>query len=285
MNESEILITGANGQLGKALVKKYPSAKALDSKDLDISNETEVNDFNWSDIKIIINAASYTNVDGAESDQGKIDARNANTNGVKNLAHICKDKDILLVHFSTDYVFNGKLESHLETEPFDPLNSYGISKAAGDEIASQVPKHYILRTSWVIGAGKNFVRTMLELGKRGISPKVVSDQIGRLTFTDQLVSAVEHLIMTKAEYGTYNLSNDGKPASWADVSRKIFELAGMDNIQVTDQSTADYFKDKPEAAKRPMNSTLDLTKIKATGFNPNDWLEDLKKYIDKEIRK
>src|SRR5690606_10315692 len=121
--------------------------------------------------------------------------------------------------------------------------------------------YYILRTSWVIGEGKNFVRTMLELGQKGINPSVVSDQVGRLTFTSELVRAIDHLLTSKSPFGTYNVSNDGEPTSWADITREIFSLASLPNT-VTDTSTAEYYKDKENIAPRPLQSTLDLSKIK-----------------------
>ncbi len=106
----------------------------------------------------------------------------------------------------------------------------------------------------------------------------MSDQIGRLTFTSELVRAIDHLLTTQAAYGTYNVTNGGEPASWADITREIFKLAGLANT-VTDTSTAEYYKDKPEAASRPLNSTMDLTKLQTTGFSPKDWHENLQVYI------
>src|SRR6185436_14057478 len=133
-------------------------------------------------------------------------------------------------------------------------------------VASLVPRHYILRTSWVIGEGKNFVRTMLELGAKGIAPTVVSDQIGRLTFTTELVRVISHFLEATPPYGTYNVSNGGEPANWADITREIFKQAGH-NLLVTNTTTAEYFADKPEVAPRPLQSTLDLAKLEATGFS------------------
>lgn len=283
MDDSEILIIGSKGQLGTALKEKYPGARAVDSDELDITDKKAVEDFSWAGIKYILNAAAYTNVDGAETPEGKKLAWAVNADGVKNLSEIAKQKDITLVHISTEYVFDGTKDNHVEDEQPSPLSEYGKSKSAGDKYAQSVPKHYLIRTSWVIGEGKNFVRTMLGLGEKGISPSVVSDQIGRLTFTPVLVDAIVHLMSTQAPYGTYNVSNGGDPASWADITREIFKLAGYD-LKVTDTSTAEYFADKPEAAQRPLKSTLDLSKIKATGLSLNDWREDLKKYINEDKR-
>ena len=280
MNDSEIFIVGANGQLGRALQAKYPNAQKADIDELDITNKDSVLGFDWSGIKYILNAAAYTNVDRAETD--KETATKVNATAVSYLAEVAKQKDIILVHNSTDYVFDGSKSPHTEDEQFSPLSVYGKSKAEGDKFVHDAPKHYILRTSWVIGEGKNFVGTMLELGKKGVAPTVVSDQIGRLTFTKELVKAIDLLLTKKAPYGTYNVSNGGDPASWAEITREIFKDAGFD-LQVTDTSTAKYFEGKENIAPRPLNSTLDLSKIQAVGFAPVDWRVDLKDYIEKEM--
>lgn len=281
MNDSQIFIVGANGQLGTALKDKYPGAQSADIDELNITNKESVLGFDWSNIKAILNAAAYTNVDGAETAEGRVAAWKVNATAVSYLAEVARKNDITLVHISTDYVFDGTQNSHTETEDFSPLSVYGDSKAAGDLLVGSTPKHYILRTSWVIGEGNNFVRTMLGLGKKGINPTVVADQIGRLTFTSELVRAIDHLLNTKAPYGTYNVSNDGESKSWADITREIYKQAGLTNT-VTDTSTAEYYADKDGIAPRPLQSTLDLTKIKSTGFDTTNWNIDLKKYIEKE---
>lgn len=282
MDDSALFITGANGQVGRALKAKYPNARSADSGELDIADADAVNSYDWSKVKVIFNAAAYTNVDGAETAEGKKTAQAVNADGVANLARVAADRDITLVHISSEYVFDGTQSPHLEDEPASPLSEYGRSKAAGDAAAVKAPKHYLLRTSWVVGDGNNFVRTMLGLGKKGIEPTVVSDQVGRLTFSNELARAIDHLLNVQAPFGTYNASNGGEPVSWADVTRQIFQDAGFD-LKVTDTTTAEYFADKPEAAQRPLQSTLSLDKIEATGFQPTDWREDLKKYIDKEM--
>ncbi len=284
MDDLSILIIGANGQLGRALQAKYPKARAVDMDVLDISNPQQVDNYDWSGIKIVINAAAYTNVDGAETEEGRVTAWQANAVAVRNLVRKCQSLDSTLVHISTDYVFDGSKSPHLEDEAFSPLSVYGASKAAGDVAVSILPKHYIVRSSWVIGDGKNFVKTMLELGQKGVNPTVVSDQIGRITFTSTLVGAIDHLLSQTAEHGTYNVTNAGPAASWADITRKIFELAALAN-KVTDVSTAEYYKDKPAIAPRPLKSELDLTKIQRLGFSPPDWHEDLRQYINKESSK
>lgn len=284
MDSSKFFIVGANGQLGTALREQYPEAKYADVDQLDITDKESVASYDWSELDVIINAAAYTNVDGAETAEGRKLAWAVNADAAANLVSVAAQHDIKLVHISTDYVFDGTEPEHAEDEAFAPLSVYGASKAAGDIVVSLAPKFYILRTSWVIGEGKNFVRTMLELGKKGINPSVVSDQIGRLTFTSELVRAIDHLLSNEAAYGTYNVSNAGQPASWANITRKIFELAGLENA-VTDTTTAEYFSSKDDVAIRPLQSTLNLDKIQSTGFESRDWVDDLKTYIDKELRK
>lgn len=197
----------------------------------------------------------------------------------RHLAEIASKHDITLVHISSDYVFDGSLQTHTEDEPLSPLSVYGASKAAGDLLAATTDKHYILRTSWVIGDGHNFVKTMMDLAKKNISPTVVSDQIGRLTFTSELVRAIDHLLVNNCDFGTYNVSNDGKSVSWADITRTIFTILDRNDLTVTDVSTEEYYKDKSDIALRPLQSTLDLRKIQATGFQSTDWQDDLKEYV------
>lgn len=284
MNSSKFLILGANGQLGKALSELYPDAVKTDIQELDITDVNSVANYDWSGTTTIFNAAAYTDVDGAETPEGKAIAREVNDKAVANLAVVATEKNLLLVHLSTDYVFDGSKGPHKEDEPFSPLGVYGKTKAAGDIKAAKVPKHYIVRTSWMIGDGKNFVRTMLELGKKGLSPTVVADQIGRPTFTNTLVQAISHLLTTNCQYGTYNISNGGEPINWADLTREIFKQAGY-NLTVVNTMTAEYFAGKGGVAPRPLNSMLDLGKIEATGFKPVDWKEDLKNYISNEKEK
>ncbi|HUD06074.1 MAG TPA: NAD(P)-dependent oxidoreductase [Candidatus Saccharimonadales bacterium] len=282
MNDSDILIIGANGQLGTALKVKYPGARAVDSNELDITNQEALEAFDWSGVKTILNTAAYTNVDGAESPEGRVSAWKVNAQAVGYLSKIALKHDITIVHVSTEYVFDGTQNPHSEDEPLSPLGVYAQSKAAGDIAASVLPKYYIVRTSWVIGNGKNFVRTMLGLGQQGVDPSVIADDIGRPTFTVELVRAVDHLLSHQAPYGTYNISNAGEPVSWANLTRAIFQLAKLDR-KVTDTTNAKYYADKPGASPRPHNSVFDLKKIQSTGFVPRDWKDDLADYINKEV--
>lgn len=281
MSKSYFII-GANGQLGTALRNQYPDAQFADSDELDITDKASVDAFDWSGIDVILNAAAYTNVDGAETAEGRVASWKVNAEAVGNLCAVTARHDMTIVHVSSDYVFDGTVSPHTEDESFSPLSVYGASKAAGDLLVQQLDNHYILRTTWVIGEGKNFVRTMLGLAQKGVSPTVVADQIGRLTFTSELVRAIDHLLTTKATFGTYNVTNSGEPASWADITRTIFKLAGQNDLTVTDISTADYFAGKEGIAPRPLRSEMSLDKLQSTGFQSRQWQEDLKDYIQKE---
>mgnify|MGYP000859543157 CR=1 FL=1 len=282
MDDSKIFIVGANGQLGTALRGQYSNAKFADADTLDITDKASVDAFDWSGVEIILNAAAYTNVDGAETAEGRVASWKVNAEAVGYLCSAAQHHSITLVHISSDYVFDGTVVPHTEDEPLSPLSVYGASKAAGDLLVGQLDKHYLLRTTWVIGEGKNFVRTMLGLAEKDISPTVVADQVGRLTFTSELVRAIDHLLTTKAEYGTYNTTNSGTNKSWADITRDIFALAGRSDLTVTDTTTAEYFAGKEGIAPRPLGSEMDLSKLQATGFDSRDWYDDLQEYIQKE---
>ncbi len=277
-----IFIVGANGQLGTALRNQYPEATFADVGELDITDKKSVESFDWTGVEVILNAAAYTNVDGAESAEGRVAAWKVNATAVGYLAAVSRQNNITLVHISTDYVFDGTQTEHNEDESFSPLSVYGASKAAGDLLVCQLPKHYIIRTSWVIGEGKNFVRTMLAVGQKGINPTVVADQVGRLTFTIELVRAIDHLLTNQAPAGTYNVSNSGESVSWADITREIYKQANLKQ-SVTDTTTAEYFAGKEGIAPRPLSSTLMLDKIQATGFTSHDWKDDLSEYLAKEL--
>jgi dTDP-4-dehydrorhamnose 3,5-epimerase len=283
MDGSKILILGANGQLGKALQDVYPGAKTADIDELDITNPESVKNYDWNSVNTILNAAGYTNVDGAETKEGRAICWKVNDKAVGYLADAASKNNLLLVHISTAYVFDGKKKIYTEDDQPNPLGEYAKSKAAGDQRVKAVPKHYIVRTDSVIGEGKNFVRTMLELGGKGISPKVVSDQTIRPTFTAVLAQAIKFLVEKPAEFGTYNVTNNGDPLSWADFTRAIFKEAGI-NQAVIDTTYQEYSAGKPGVAPRPLNSVLYLTKIKAAGFSPTDWRHDLREYLKKETK-
>lgn len=281
MKPRKTLITGGYGQLGRALSELFPDAEVVDRDSFDIADPAAYKGRNWRQYDTIINAAGYTAVDLAETPEGRIEAWNSNARAVQLIAQVAIENGLTLVHISSDYVFDGRTRTpHSEDEAFTPLGVYGQSKAAGDVVATTVPRHYLLRTSWVVGDGKNFVRTMQGLAERDIKPSVVNDQTGRLAFTEDLAAAIKHLLGTKPEYGTYNLTNDGEPASWADIAKSIYEHAGKGADWVTGVTTEEYYAGKDGIAPRPLQSTLDLSKIKAAGFTPREWRQALNKYLE-----
>lgn len=285
MKPKKILIIGAYGQLGRALQIEFPEAECVDRDSFDMTDPTIIKARNWRQYNLILNAAAYTAVDLAETALGRKEAWQSNATALTNLASIANDYGVTLVHISSDYVFDGTIPEHRETEPFSPISVYGQTKAAGDLAIATTKRHYIVRTSWVIGDGNNFVRTMRSLAEKGVKPSVVSDQIGRLTFTSDLARGIKHLIDNHCDYGTYNLTSDGDNASWADVASKVYQLTGHDGSVVTGVTTVQYYDGKSEIAPRPLQSTLSLDKIKATGFTPIDWQKALEKYLsggDKE---
>jgi dTDP-4-dehydrorhamnose reductase/dTDP-4-dehydrorhamnose 3,5-epimerase len=278
------LVLGAGGQLGRALQARYADAghvEFADRTELDVGSGELAAARRWADYDTIINAAAYTAVDAAETPDGRAQAWAVNVAGVAALARVATAHQLTLVHISSDYVFDGTAtEPYREDDPVAPLGVYGQTKAAGDQIAATVARHYVVRTSWVIGAGRNFVATMASLAQRGIDPSVVDDQYGRLTFTSELARAIGHLLDTGAPYGTYNVTGTGPVTSWAEVARQVFTLTGHDPARVTATTTADYYATATTpVAPRPTNSTLDLTKITNTGFTPADTNQSLASYV------
>lgn len=286
------LIVGALGQLGRALHGAYPDADRVDLVEgegvtaLDLTDVGAVAAWPWHEYAVVLNAAAYTAVDAAETAEGRVTAWAANATGPATLARLAREHRFTLVHVSSEYVFDGTAPldpGHDEDEPFSPLGVYAQSKAAGDLAVGLAPRHYLLRTSWVIGDGKNFVRTMRSLAEKGVSPSVVDDQVGRLTFTDELVRAIRHLLDSGAEFGTYNLSNDGPAMSWREVAQAVFERSGRSAEDVSGTTTAAYAegvlaKGDP-FAPRPLNSAMSLEKIRATGFEPEDAMAALDRYL------
>ncbi|WP_227530430.1 sugar nucleotide-binding protein [Microbacterium tenebrionis] len=281
----KILVLGAAGQLGLALRKQLGEAPHIEyatRADLDVTSPSLDEARRWRDYGLIINAAAFTAVDLAETPDGREAAWSANATAVAAISRIADRYGVTLVHVSSDYVFDGTQDdAYSESAPLRPLGVYGQTKAAGDLAASTAARHYIVRTSWVIGDGSNFVRTMHSLARRGIDPRVVGDQVGRLTFTSDLAEAIVHLYRSKAAYGIYNVTGTGEPASWAQVAKDVFRLAGREPERVAAVSTEDYFSSAPgPVADRPRNSVLDLSKIVASGFTPRPFSESLAAYID-----
>jgi len=260
------LILGGRGQLGQALAVEFPGATSVDRDELDLTDEAQVEAWPWAEYDLVLNAAAWTTVDGAETPDGRAGAWKANAMVPAELARIATRHRQTLVHVSSDYVFDGTKAAWTEEDDLAPLSVYGQSKAAGDLAVSVTPRHYLLRTSWVVGDGKNFLRTMADLAARGVSPSVVDDQVGRLTHTSNLAAAIAHLVRTKAPYGTYNCTDGGPEVSWADIAKAVFVAAGRSADEVTPVSTESYYAGKGSHAPRPARSTLDLSKLEATGY-------------------
>lgn len=287
------LVTGCNGQLGRA-VRALAEERGLaadfdfcDVDEFDFSDPAQYGRCDWSLYGTVINCGAYTAVDRAETPEGRVACWRANATGPALLARTCAERGITLVHVSSDYVFDGSRGNHDEGEDLSPLSVYGQSKAAGDLAAGGCPRHYVVRSSWVIGEGRNFVLTMRGLSRRCADPAdalsevtVVDDQLGRLTFTDQMAEGIFALVDSGAPYGTYNLTGSGRVASWAEIAREVFDLTCDNGDAVRPVSTAEYYASSAgPIAPRPERSDLDLSKIRAAGFAPRDWEDELRDYL------
>ena len=293
MAPKRTLVTGCNGQLGHAvrrLAEERGVAKDFDFCDIDtfdMSDPEAYDQYDWSLYGTVINCGAYTAVDRAETPEGRVIAWKANATGPALLARTCAGHGITLVHVSSDYVFDGTAEVHTEDEPLSPLSVYGQTKAAGDIAVAGCPRHYIMRSSWVIGEGHNFVKTMKGLSDRVADPEdglervtVVDDQLGRLTFTRDMAEAIFHVLDVKAPYGTYDCTGSGAVKSWADIARAVFEAANGNGDKVVPVSTADYYASAAgPVAPRPVHSALDLSRLEAAGFHMPDWEEELGEYV------
>lgn len=268
MRPKATVVLGASGQLGRALRDVFPGATFLTRDDVDLADAGSVSSHTWRGVGTIINAAAYTAVDAAETPEGRAAAWATNVTGLAALAEVARTHRARLVHVSSDYVFDGTRPAHTTDEPLSPLGVYGQTKAAGEAIVASVPGSLIVRTSWVVGDGANFVDTMASLAARGVSPSVVDDQVGRLTFASDLARAIAHLLNVGAT-GIVHVTNDGPPMSWFDIARRVFELSGRSPDDVTPVSTAEYSSGRT-MAPRPANSVLDLSSLVATGFVPPD---------------
>ena len=294
MAPKRTLVTGCNGQLGRAvraLAEERGLAGSFDFCDIDtfdMSDSAAYSRYDWSLYGTVINCGAYTAVDRAETPEGRAIAWKANATGPALLARTCAEHGITLVHVSSDYVFDGTAEVHDEDEPFSPLSVYGQTKAAGDIAVAGCPRHYIMRSSWVIGEGHNFVKTMKALSDRAADPEdeltqvtVVDDQLGRLTFTCDMARAIFHVLGTHAPYGTYNCTGSGAVRSWADIARAVFEAANGNGEKVVPVSTSDYYANvEGPIAPRPAHSALDFSKLEAVGFRMPDWKQELSFYLE-----
>jgi len=279
-----ILVTGVKGQLGYDVVnemkKRGLEPVGVDVEEMDITDKAACEKvITESDVDAVIHCAAYTAVDAAE-DNVEV-CMKVNAEGTRNIAEVCKKLDIKMMYISTDYVFDG--EGTRPWEPDDerhPLNVYGQSKYEGElAVEELVEKFFTVRIAWVFGVnGKNFIKTMLRIGKERGAASVVCDQIGSPTYTYDLARLLVDMIQTD-KYGRYHATNEGL-CSWYEFACEIFRAAGMDEVKVTPVTSAEYPASK---AKRPMNSRISKEKLSENGFERlPDWKDAVARYL-KEI--
>ena len=293
-NSKKILLVGGKGMLAQKILSVAPSCyqiTAVDLPDFDVTDKDKTLRYVEALCpEIIINCAAYTNVDGCETEQALADLVNGLAVGY--LAEAAKNVDAVLVHVSTDYVFDGeKRTPYAETDPVNPQSAYGRSKLLGERelLASGLEKFFIVRTSWLYGpGGHNFVETIIRLAKERSELGIVADQIGSPTYTGDLANALFALLAAAASpqppipspYGLYHFSNGGH-CSWYEFAREIVTLAKLNGDQLTIEkinpiNTEDY----PLPAERPKYSVFSKEKyLKMTGRRVPDWQESLTKYF------
>ncbi|MBQ4283419.1 MAG: dTDP-4-dehydrorhamnose reductase [Lachnospira sp.] len=287
----KVLVTGVKGQLGFDVVnelnKRGHVAVGVDIEEMDITNPVSVERvITGADPDAVIHCAAWTAVDAAEDAENIDKVRLVNATGTENIAKVCKGLDCKMIYISTDYVFDG--EGTRPWEPDDmrnPLNVYGQSKYEGElAVEKYLSKYYIVRIAWVFGVnGKNFIKTMLNLGKTRDALTVVNDQIGTPTYTYDLARLLVDMVETD-KYGRYHATNEGGYISWYDFTCEIMKQASAynavyGNVSVSPVDSSAY----PAKAKRPSNSRMDKSKLTDNGFKPlPTWQDALSRYL-KEI--
>lgn len=301
----KVLVTGVAGQLGHDVMNelhkrgyegvgsdiapKYSGADdgtavtKMDYVQMDITNSEEVTEtIKKVNPDVVVHCAAWTAVDLAEESENKEKVMAINVGGTENIAKVCKELHCKMVYISTDYVFDGYGTRPWEEDCKDyaPLNVYGESKLMGEKVVSlNLEKYFIVRIAWVFGVnGNNFIKTMLNVGKKFDTLKVVNDQIGTPTYTYDLSRLLVDMIETD-KYGYYHATNEGGYISWYDFACEIFKQAGY-NTKVNPVTTEEYGVSK---ARRPFNSRLNKTKLVDNGFTPlPEWKDALSRYL-KEI--
>ena len=290
------LVTGVKGQLGFDVVNELKNrgldAVGVDIEEMDITDPESVSRvIGEAAPDVVIHCAAWTAVDAAEDPENIAKVRAVNVGGTRNIAQVCKKLDCKMMYISTDYVFNGQGTQPWQPDCRDyaPLNVYGQTKLEGElAVADTLEKYFIVRIAWVFGKnGKNFIRTMVNLGKTHDKLTVVSDQIGTPTYTYDLARLLVDMVETE-KYGYYHATNEGGFISWYDFTKEIFRQAvamgreeySEDRVSVAPVTTAEYGVSK---AKRPFNSRLDKSKLVENGFEPlPTWQDAVARYL-KEI--
>lgn len=299
----KVFVTGVNGQLGhdvmNELYKRGYEATGSDIADtyvgindfspvttmpyvkLDITDTEEVNRvISGLEPDVVIHCAAWTAVDMAEDDNKVELVRNVNAHGTENIAKACKNIDAKMIYISTDYVFDGQGTKPWspDCKDYKPLNVYGQTKLEGElAVSSILDKYFIVRIAWVFGLnGKNFIKTMINVGKSHDEVRVVNDQIGTPTYTLDLSRLLVDMIETE-KYGYYHVTNEGGYISWYDFTKEIYKQYGL-NTKVIPVTTEEYGLSK---AKRPFNSRLDKSKLIENGFKPlPTWQDALRRYLE-----
>lgn len=276
----KIIVTGCNGQLGRAVNEFYKGAADIDFVNTDVG-ELDITSIDRvmelvREVKpyAIINCAAHTNVDGCETDYDN--AFRINAVGPRNLSIAARETGAKLMHISTDYVFDGKNREnpYVETDKPDPCSAYGSTKLAGERFVRDfADRYFILRTAWLYGDGKNFVKTMLRLSETNEKIRVVNDQVGSPTSAAELAKAIGALLFTE-NYGLFHATCEGS-CSWADFTKEIFRLAGK-STRVEEISTEEYGAPAP----RPAYSILENRMFKlTTDFMFADWHDAIAAYL------
>lgn len=279
----KVLVTGVKGQLGydvmRELAKRNIEGVGVDIDEMDITDAKSVDKVICeANPDAVIHCAAWTAVDAAEDEDKHEKVRLVNVEGPRNIAKVCKKLDIKMIQISTDYVFDG--EGTRPWEPDDktgPVSVYGLTKRDGENAVMEIlDKFFIVRIAWVFGInGKNFVKTMLNLGKTHDTLTVVNDQWGSPTYTYDLARLLVDMVQTE-KYGIYHATNEGF-INWHQFACAIFKAAGMDNVTVKPVTTAEYGVSK---AKRPFNSRMDKSKLDANGFERlPKWEDALERYL------
>lgn len=282
----KILVTGANGQLGRCIkdaAANFPDLGFVfvSKEKLDIENADSLTDFfRKNNFSHCINTAAYTAVEKAESEKEKAFAINAEA--VRNLASTCRENDIVLLHISTDYVFDGKKKSpYIETDFTNPINVYGASKLKGEQYIQEIcDKFFILRTSWLYSQyGHNFLKTILKYAQEGKPLTITTEQTGTPTNANDLAKAIlEVIAQDSTDYGVYNFSNSGE-TTWFGFAEEILKLTN--NLRDTNLAKTNHYR---TFAARPEYSVLDSTKRQnKLGLKSIDWRNSLKSVLKKEV--
>ncbi len=276
-----ILITGAEGQVGRALCHKFPGkdVMALGKSKLDITNKDQLTTL-LLDVKpdVVFHCAAYTQVDRCEKDKKKPYEVNGIATGL--MAQTCEKAGAKLIYYSSDYVFNGEKKTpYMEYDQTDPLSTYGMSKWIGERLVQQLSSNAtIIRTSWVFGhGGENFVNTMVNLARQQKMIQVIDDQVGSPTYAEDLAAYSADIMLHPP--GIYHVTNGGA-CSWYDFAKRIYEESGYDPSLIQPISSVDY----GVQTKRPYYSVLDHKRLLEQGLQaPRKWEAALKEYLRKEF--